>query len=103
MKSYEKDRWYIGIGINVNLKKEDLTEDLLDKDLSINESIRKDINRQKLLASVISVFENLYIPFKEKVDLSKYINIFRENSILIGREVKIIKKNSEVLGIVMRP
>ena len=53
--------------------------------------------------NVLSVFENLYIPFKEKGDLSKYINIFRENSILIGREVKIIKKNSEVLGIVMRP
>lgn len=88
----------MGIGINANLNKEDLGENLLDKATSLKMAIGKEVNRKKLLASILNSFEKLYIPFSEKEDLSQSINICRENSCLIGKEVRIIRGDTETLG-----
>lgn len=88
----------MGIGINANLNKEDLGEDLLDKATSLKMAIGREVDRKKLLASILNSFEKLYIPFKEREDLSQSINICRESSILIGREVRIIRGDTETLG-----
>lgn len=88
----------MGIGINVNLNKEDLGDELVGKATSLKMATGKKIDRKRLLASILNYFEMLYIPFSEKEDLSQSINICRENSCLIGKEVRIIRGDTETLG-----
>ena len=88
----------MGIGINVNLDKKDLGEELVHKATSLKEIMGKEINRKKLLACVLNHFEELYIPFKDNGDISKVIEISRENSILIDKEVRVIKGDTEKIG-----
>lgn len=88
----------MGIGINVNLEQKDFSEDLIDKATSLKIIIGNKVDRKKLLAKVLNHFENLYIPFKEKGDISKSIHICRQNSMLIGREVRIIRGDTERIG-----
>lgn len=88
----------MGIGINVNLEKEDLGNELIDKATSLEIATGKKIDRKKLLASILNAFEKLYIPFRDEEDLSSSIYICREYSALIGRNVRIIKGDKESLG-----
>ncbi len=93
----------MGIGINVNLGREDFDDELIDKATSLKEVVGEEIDRKKLLAYVLNHFEELYIPFKESGDISKTIQVSRRESILIGKEVRIIngdtEKSGKVLGI----
>lgn len=81
----------MGIGINVNLDETHLPEDLKEKATSIKISEKRDIDRKELLANILNEFEELYLPFKEKGHIAKAIDICRNNSDLIGNEVRIIK------------
>ncbi len=91
----------MGIGINVNLDKEDFSKDLIDTATSLKSIAGEKIDRKRLLAYILNHFENLYIPFKEEGDISKTIKICKENSILIGREVKIIMGDTRKTGKVL--
>lgn len=81
----------MGIGINVNLGERDIPEDLRDKATSIKISVGKEINRKKLMANILNKFEELYMEFRDKDDISQTIEICRKHSALIGKEIKIIK------------
>lgn len=81
----------IGIGINVNLNEDDIPEDLKDKATSIKIDQGEEIDRKKLIGHILNEFEKLYIPFKDKGNAKEAIDICRENSAIIGREVKIIQ------------
>lgn len=91
----------MGIGINANLDEKDFHEELKDKATSLKIVKKSEIDRNKLLAYVLNNFEKLYIPFKENEDISETIKISRENSILLNREVRIIKDNMERKGKVL--
>ena len=58
----------------------------------------KKINRKVLVSHILNEFEKLYIPFKDKGDGSKAIEICRRNSALIGKEVRIIRGEETRLG-----
>ncbi len=88
----------MGIGINVNLGKDDFKGEVFDTGTSLKIETGKEINRKELLAKVLNKFEELYIPFVEKNDLSKVIEISKENSILLGKEVRIICNDKEKIG-----
>lgn len=88
----------MGIGINVNLDESNIPEDLREKATSIKISQKKSISRKELLANILNEFEELYIPFKDNGNISKSINICRENCALIGKEVKIIKGEEIKIG-----
>lgn len=88
----------MGIGINANLSEEDFPEELKDKATSLKIVKRDEIDRNKLLACVLNNFEELYVPFKENDDILEVIKISRENSILLNKEVRIIKGNIERTG-----
>lgn len=98
-----KNTYYVivGIGINVNLDKKDFTEELKNKATSLKLVKGQKIDRIRLLAHVLNNFEKLYIPFKERGDISEAIKISRENSILTGREVKIIRASEKKVGKVL--
>lgn len=88
----------MGIGINVNLDEVDIPEELKDKATSIKINQKKDIYRKVLLANILNEFEKLYIDFKDAGNVSKAIEICRENSVSIGREVKVIRGKEERIG-----
>jgi len=96
----DENSYYVimGIGINANLDKGDFHDELKDKATSLKIIKGAEIDRSRLLACVLNNFEKLYIPFKEKEDISETIKISRENSILLNREVRIIKDNVERTG-----
>ncbi len=91
----------MGIGINVNLEDEDFCEEVSKVGTSLKIETGGKVNRKKLLAKVLNRFEELYTPFVENNDLSKAINICRKDSILIGKEVRIITGKEEKIGIAM--
>lgn len=100
----EKDRVkyvVMGIGINVNLEEEDFADELVRKAISLKIAVGKEVDRNRLLAYVLNHIERLYIPFKEKASLDETIRICREASILIGKEVRIIRGDEESLGKVL--
>ena len=68
----------MGIGININLGKEDFGKELIGKATSLMNFVDNNINRKKLLATVLNHFEKLYLPFKEEGDISKSIHISRK-------------------------
>ncbi|GMG97438.1 biotin--[acetyl-CoA-carboxylase] ligase [Tepidimicrobium xylanilyticum] len=88
----------MGIGINVNLDKEDFNEELKDKATSLKLVTGKKIDRKRLIGNILNHLENLYIPFKERGDISKTIRISREKSILIGKEIRVITGDKELIG-----
>lgn len=87
----------LGIGINVNFDKEDIPSDLLDKATSLKIELDKEISRQNLLGNILNEFELLYEDFLE-YNAEKTISICKENSILIGKDVQIIRGNNIKIG-----
>lgn len=88
----------MGIGINVNLDANEIPEDLRDKATSVKISEGKEINRKELLANILNEFEELYLSFRDKDDVSYAIDICRKNSALIGKEIRVIKGEEIKLG-----
>lgn len=88
----------IGIGINANLDEEDIPVDLRHKATSIKISEGREINRKELLANILNIFEELYISFRDKDTISEAIKICRENSSLIGKEIRVIRGDETRLG-----
>lgn len=91
----------MGIGINVNLDREDIPEGIRDKATSLKIATNKKISRESLLGSILNYFESFYVPFKEKGDILKPIEISREFSLLIGKKVRLIKGKQEEIGRVL--
>jgi len=91
----------MGIGINVNLDKKDIPDDLKDKATSLKLVTGEIINRNKLLGLVLNHFEVLYDSFKVNLNLNETIKICKENSALLGKEVQIIQNDMVKTGIAM--
>ncbi|KGN03196.1 biotin--acetyl-CoA-carboxylase ligase [Clostridium novyi A str. 4570] len=88
----------MGIGINVNIESEDFPGDIKDIATSIKIEAGKKVKRKELVASIFNNFEKLYDEFINSGTIKGSINICRENSALIGNDVKIIKRNEEVFA-----
>lgn len=82
----------MGIGINVNIEENEFPEDLKDKATALISETGEKILRKKLVALVLNHFEELYEEFIEYGSMKNTIKICRENSILIGKEIRIIKR-----------
>lgn len=89
----------MGIGINVNM--ESFPEDLNDKATSLKNELGNEVDRKKLVASILNNLEDLYEEFRNTGDISRVIEICREGSLLINKEVRVINGNSEVICTVL--
>lgn len=85
----------MGIGINANNSMESFDEEVLKKATSLKLELGEKINRQSLLASILNNFEKLYLEFTEEDKFESTLKIARERSILIGREVRLIRGNEK--------
>lgn len=88
----------MGIGINVNLDEEDIPDELKDIAGSLKLTTGKKINRKELAANILNEFEKLYLSFKEEDNIEEVLKICKENSILLGEEVRIIRGNNIRIG-----
>ena len=82
----------VGIGINANLESSDIPADISEKASSIYLETLKIIDRKKLTASVLNNFEMLYEMFISTGAIVESINICRENSILLGKQIRILRQ-----------
>ncbi len=85
----------MGIGINVNM--EEFPEELSEKATSLRNELGTFTDRKVLLARVLNRLEEFYEDFKTNGHISRVINICREGSVLINKEVKIINGAVETL------
>ena len=81
----------IGIGINANIEENEFPEDLKNKAISLITIAGEKIQRNKLTALVLNHFEELYEEFIQTGSINNTIKICRENSILLGKEIRLIK------------
>lgn len=88
----------MGIGVNVNIDAEDFPEELRDTATSISYELGRYIKRKDIVSNLLNNFEILYDEFEKKESIDTSINICKESSILIGKEVRIINRGRESLG-----
>lgn len=88
----------IGIGINVNTEEKDFSEEIrvMATSLKIEEGIH--IERKELVAKILNNFEELYEEFLSNESIKSSIKICRENSALIGKDIRVIKREEELKG-----
>lgn len=83
----------LGMGINANLDVEDFDEELIEKASSIKIETNAPINRKELCGKILNNFENLYEKFMNDESGIESINICRQRSILINKDINVIKGN----------
>lgn len=88
----------VGIGLNVNSSIEDFDKELLSKATSLKIEENREFKRNILVANILNNFEKLYEELIEYNNIDTSIKICKKNSILIGREIKIINRNRESFG-----
>lgn len=88
----------MGIGVNVNLDENDIPENIKERATSLKIFSGKSLDKEKLLELILDYFDRLYLPFKEKGDMTKVLDICRKNSSVIGKAIRVIKGNEIRLG-----
>jgi BirA family transcriptional regulator, biotin operon repressor / biotin---[acetyl-CoA-carboxylase] ligase len=86
----------VGIGINVNIDEADFPEDIKDIATSLKIETNTFINRKALVGKILNNFENLYLKFIKENDIKTSLQICRENSALLGKNIMIIKRDGNI-------
>lgn len=85
----------MGIGINVNTDSSDFPEELKNTATSISLETGKYIKRKELVSKLLNSFELLYDEFEKEETIKTSVSICKKNSILLGKEIKIINRGKE--------
>lgn len=88
----------MGIGVNANIDLYDFPSDILQTATSLKVETGSIINRKKLLAAILNNFEILYDDFINNNNFKTTLNISREASILIGKDVQCINRGTVSYG-----
>ncbi|OFI01495.1 bifunctional ligase/repressor BirA [Clostridium acetireducens DSM 10703] len=84
----------MGIGINVNINKEDFSEEIRAVATSLKEEVGHKISRKELVGKVLNNFEYLYYKFVNEENFKETIDICKSHSALIGKQIKVINNKS---------
>lgn len=87
-----------GIGINANQDLEDFPEDIRVKATSLKLNTGEYINRNELLREIIQEMEKIYYIYKEE-GFKKILELWKANNITLGRRVKAITFEGEIIGV----
>lgn len=88
----------VGIGINVNQEADDFDGEIKNKARSLRMLTGEKISRVKLLESILESFEEIYQLMLEG-NTREIISRWSSCSVTLGREVKIVSRNIEYIGI----
>jgi BirA family biotin operon repressor/biotin-[acetyl-CoA-carboxylase] ligase len=91
----------VGIGINVNLDKDEFPEELHSIATSIKIEKGEEVSRKELVKSILNNFEVYYKRFLETGGISQFMPEYREKSAIIGKEVNIISSGTQLKGMVL--
>lgn len=82
----------VGIGLNVNLKEADFSEELKMKATSLFRETGRTYDREILIGGILNSFESLYKNFLQKENLGESLAICRNRSAVIGKQVFLLDK-----------
>lgn len=88
----------VGIGINVNIDIEELPNEVKEIATSLKEEYGERISRKKLTAEILNNFEELYKELVKENKISKSIQICRQYSAILGKEIRVIMRGEEIRG-----
>lgn len=88
----------IGTGINVNISKDIVPEDIKDTSISLMDVSQEPISRAELLAKILKNMEDLYESI-EKEGFSKILAEWRTLSCTLGEDVKVIAPDETYYGV----
>lgn len=91
----------VGVGINVNLDKEDFFSELQHKATSLKIESGQSINRKQLLGDFLNYFEELYDEFIETENMPTTLQLCKDNSAVLGKEIRIINREKEENGVAL--
>lgn len=83
----------VGIGINVNTVS--FPQDLEDRGTSFLIEGGKKMDRRELVVSILENFEELYFSYLKDLDLIDSLAIIKENSAILGKNIRIIQGKQE--------
>lgn len=86
----------VGIGINANLDESDFKNQSLDMATSLKIAAGMEVERKKLIAHILDIFEEYYSMFLEKGSLEFMIEEYKKYLINMGKEVRLVAKNEEM-------
>jgi len=86
----------VGIGINANLDENDFKNQSLDMATSLKIAAGMEVERKKLIACILDIFEEYYSMFLEKGNLEFMIEEYKKYLINMGKEVRLVTKNEEI-------
>lgn len=98
----EPDRIYhavTGIGVNVNMERGDLPDEIKSTATSIFIETGKKTYRTELASRILKHFAELASQTEESNGLKELLTLYRDNCSTIGREVRIIQDDSETIGL----
>lgn len=85
----------VGIGVNVNLDKEDFDDNIFKKATSLKIETGHTIDRKLFFATLINEFEKLYIEFQKNATIKFSIEICKNHSAVLGHDIKILSCGKE--------
>jgi len=88
----------IGIGINVNQSNEEIPYELRDSATSLLIESNRAINRKELFAAVLNRLDEFYLDFIDGEDMDRVLEICREESAVIGKDVIVIQGSNSRKG-----
>ncbi len=87
----------VGIGINVNIKKQEFPEEIREKTTSLKEVLGKEISRVRLVQIFLKEFEKYYELLKRR-EFSSILRDWKSYSHTLGRKIKINIGENVVTG-----
>ena len=87
---------YIVVGIGMNVKDTDFEEELKDKATSLYKE-NYNVSRVDIVKEVLCQFEKLYLDYIEKDDKKEVLDICRQYSAIINKEIYVIKNDQKEL------
>lgn len=98
VKSGEEEAIIVGIGVNFRFDKGEAPKELRSKCGSLREVTKKDLSRAKLCALILSETEDMY---RRNIGDEEFIALYRARSIVLGREIRVIKNGEEIRAAAM--
>lgn len=87
---------YIVVGIGMNVKDTDFEEELKDKATSLYKE-NYNVSRIDIVKEILCRFEKLYLDYIEKDDKKEVLDICRQYSAIINKEIYVIKNDQKEL------
>lgn len=89
----------IGIGINVNGKKEDFPKEVQDRAISLSQVKGQLVSRKDLVRSILKKIEDYYFQFTNVMDFTGILEEWKSLSCNLGKEVRATIKGKEIIGL----